>query len=106
MGGASDLFAMVLALAVAGSVIAGILISIRTWSSWTIEVRRGEARLRKGKVPPRLLGEIASVLEGREPFDGTIREVPGPRGPSLRFSRGFPGDLEQRLRNIWTLHRR
>jgi len=104
MGGASNLLAQILALAVAGTVIAGIVAAIRGRSSCAIEIRDGEAHIRKGKVPHRLLGEIASVLEGREPFRGTIRVSPGPGRGSLRFSRGFPEDLEQRIRNVWSIH--
>jgi hypothetical protein len=90
-----------LLIALAFSVI-GAIVWPRT--VFLIEIRNKETILRKGKINPRLVGDLSSVVSNLEPFTGTIRGVVQVGRFSVRFSREFPEFMKQRFKNLWALH--
>lgn len=71
---------------------------------FVIEISNGAALTKQGKVTEAFLDEITEQCVVAQVLKGEVRGIP--RGPriALEFSREFPPDLQQRLRNWWGMH--
>ena len=90
--------------------IQALVIGFVAWVVWSIlqpryvfEIRitGGQPRVRRGKVTPAFLGQVAEVCQTDGVARGWICGVRAGRRTALRFSRAFPPGLQQRLRNEW-----
>ncbi len=93
-------------LKIAGCTVAFSIIYAIFWprTVFLIKIGNREARLSRGKVSPKLIGDLSDIVAGGEPFQGKIRGVRQVGKFSIRFSRGFPDHLRQRFRNLWSIH--
>jgi hypothetical protein len=89
-----------------------LLIGVAVWVFWTllqpryvfeIRIDCGQPSIRKGKVTRAFLDRVAVVCQEGGVARGWIGGVRQGRRIALRFSRQFPPDFRQRLRNEWTL---
>jgi hypothetical protein len=93
---------------VAFVIIVAVVLYFLLWSKpaaiFVIEVRNGAALTKEGKVTEAFLDEVTEQCVAARVMTGEVRGIP--RGPriSLSFSKEFPADLQQRLRNWWGMH--
>jgi len=100
-GGAAALLSKLLVIAV----VVGILwLLLRPQYRFVIEVRRGQARLRRGRAAAAFLREIEDVFRDQGLDSGSVMALPRGRELVLRFSRQVPESCRQRIRNLHRLH--
>jgi hypothetical protein len=89
-----------------------LVLAFFAWMMWSIlqaryifeiRVEAGRPTLRKGKVTPAFLSQVAAVCQEAGVVRGWIGGVPQGRRVALRFSRHFPAGSRQRLRNHWVV---
>jgi hypothetical protein len=92
----------IFAIAIAFAVITAIL-----WprTIFLIEVENKEAKLTRGKIAPRLVGEFSSIIAEVDSFRGRIRGVNQIGKFSIRYE-GIPEYLQQRFKNLWGIYMR
>jgi len=92
--------------------IKSLVVCFFAWMLWSflqpryvfmIRVEGGHPRLRKGKVTPAFLSQIAQACQSGGVVRGWVGGVRHGRQVALRFSRNFPPGLQQRLRNEWQI---
>jgi hypothetical protein len=86
------------------AVVVWLALSARPEALFVIEIRNGAALTKTGKVTEAFLDEITEQCVAAGVHRGELRGIPRGRRISLAFSREFPLDLQQRLRNWWALH--
>jgi hypothetical protein len=93
-------------------VIRALVFGFAAWVIWSlvqpqyvfeIRIAGGQPSVRKGKVTTAFLGRVEVMCQESGVARGWIGGVPHGRRVALRFSRHFPPDLRQRLRNEWAL---
>jgi hypothetical protein len=87
-----------------------LVIGFFAWAFWSIlqpqyafeiRIEGGQANARKGKVTSTFLVGVAEICQECGVNRGWIAGVRRGRRIALRFSRHFPRDSRQRLRNEW-----
>jgi hypothetical protein len=87
-----------------------LVIGFVCWVIWTIlqaqysldiRVKGGQPSIRKRKATPRFLDCVTEVCREHEIVQGWVSGVQHGRRMSLHFSRHFPPEARQRLRNAW-----
>lgn len=74
---------------------------LRANELFCLRIRGGRIRIARGRIPKRLLDDIADVLRDQPSFEGTIRGVVEDRRVRLYAADGELDDAHrQRLRNI------
>lgn len=66
-----------------------------------IHIKRGDARVTKGKVQPEFLDNVREICREFGISEGWVGGVKRGKSIALRFSRHFPPQCQQRLRNVW-----
>jgi hypothetical protein len=94
----------VIAFVIIVAVVLYFLLKGKPPAIFVIEVRNGAALTKEGKVTEAFLDEITEQCVAARVLMGEVRGIP--RGPriSLQFSKEFPADLQQRLRNWWVMN--
>jgi hypothetical protein len=67
---------------------------------FVVEVRKGKVRFTRGRMPQRLLNEIADVVRRPRVVSGRIRVVKEGGMPKVQAEGQFEPDHLQRLRNV------
>jgi hypothetical protein len=65
-----------------------------------IDVERGKTRVRRGRIPQRLLSEIADVLRRPKPARAVVRIVAERGQPRVLVTGGLRAAQLQQLRNV------
>lgn len=91
-----------------------VLIGIAGWVVWGMTSRRtvfvvrlsaGKATAARGRITAAFLTEVAQISRTANIPRGCIWGVVHSEGRiALRFSRAFPPDIQQQLRNWWACH--
>ncbi len=72
----------------------------RAATLFVVQVRGGEAYLRRGKIPPLLLNDIDDIVQRARTTRAEIRcEVIG-GAPAVTFRGDVTGDVAQQVRNV------
>lgn len=71
----------------------------RATTLFVLEVRSGQTRFVRGRMPPALLQELREVLDG-SPHQGVVRAVLEDREARVVVSGDFDGGTIQQLRNV------
>jgi hypothetical protein len=91
-----------------------LVIAFVVWMAWhflrrryvfEIRVDDGHPRVRKGKVTAAFVSQLTEACQSSGVVRGWIGGVRRGRQVALHFSREFPANLQQRLRNEWQLSR-
>ena len=91
----------------AAAVVVVVLIVRAAWiagrpRSWfQIKLRRGEPVVVSGKMTPGFLAAVREVARHHGLRSGSIAGKDRAIGVGLEFSRHFPADARQQLRNAW-----
>lgn len=101
----ADLFNVAVAVVLAVLVIGGLWYAARPKCVFLLSLEGGRLRLIRGKVLPAFLEEAGSILAEAGVTGGEIRGHVRGRSVALSFSPSIPPDVQQRLRNVWLLHR-
>ncbi len=87
-----------------------LVIGFVAWVLWSIvqprytfeiRIRDGQPQARKGQVTPAFLHHVAETCRSAGVVQGWIGGVQRGRQATLRFSRHFPPNVQQHLRNEW-----
>src|SRR4051794_33133149 len=87
-----------------------VLVGLALWVIWSlfppryvfeIQIREGRPRIRKGKVTPAFLAQVADVCREGGISKGRIAGVKCGKRIAVQFSKTIPPGLQQRLRNLW-----
>ena len=86
-----------------------VVIAVLLWlllpkPAFVIEIREGEIKVKKGKVPAGFVEDLEKITLSERLPDSKIRGVTRHGAVSLKFSRRVPQQHHQRLRNIWSFH--
>jgi hypothetical protein len=90
--------------------IKALVIGFVAWVIWSvlqpqyafeIRIKDGHAEARRGKVTATFLHMVAETCQAGGVVQGWIGGVRRGRQTALRFSRHFPPNIQQRLRNAW-----
>jgi hypothetical protein len=90
---------------VAALLLAGVWYMFQPRYVFVVRIKGADLSVTKGKVTAAFLQEIGSVCKEHELQSGWIGGVNRGRNIALAFSRGIPPPCQQRLRNLWLLHR-
>lgn len=101
----ADPFIVVVAVVVAGLVIAGLWYAAQPRCVLLFSLERGRLRLVRGKTTTAFMEAAQSICSEFGLTDGEIRGFRRGRHVTLSFSPTFPPDVQQRLRNVWQLSR-
>lgn len=98
---------MVVQLVLAALVVATSLFVLRRANElFVLRVHQGAVRIVRGRIPQRLLDDVADVM-ARPPISGVELRVISEGGTPYLLSRGsLPPEIAQRLRNVlgrWTV---
>ena len=77
-----------------------ILSIYRSNELFVVEVRKGKVRFTRGRIPQRLLDDIADVVRRPRVVSGRIRVVKEGGRPRVQAEGQFDPDHLQRLRNV------
>lgn len=83
----------------------GLGIALMLWHArlvFTVELRDGAARVRRGKPPSGFARGCEDVARRHGLKRGRISAVRTDQGVRLRFSRHLPANTHQAFRNVWT----
>jgi len=83
--------------------VVGLWLLTRTMELFRLSARDGRVLVVRGRVPPRLLADIRSVVAAAGVARGTIRALKHEGGARLVCSSEFDADTAQRLRNVFGL---
>ncbi len=86
-------------------VIGGLWYAAQPRRVFLLSLEQGRLRLVRGKVTPAFLEEAQSLLAEAGVAGGEIRGHTRGRNVALAFSASIPPEIQQRLRNVWLLHR-
>ncbi len=89
------------ALAVVALIVRAAWIAGRPRSWFRIKLRRGEPIVASGKVAPGFLAAVREIAREHGLGSGSIAGEPRAVGVGLVFSRHFPLDARQQIRNAW-----
>ena len=78
---------------------------VRPRYAFVVRIRGGVPRLVKGKATVAFLQALGQVCADSAISDGWVRGVGRGQDISLVFSRHIPPPVQQRLRNLWSIHR-
>ncbi|WP_018936251.1 DUF3634 family protein [Thioalkalivibrio sp. ALJ24] len=95
---------MLLTLLIMFAVLA-LGVALMLWHArlvFTVELRDGTARVRRGKPPRAFLRGCEDVARQYRLKRGRIHAVRADGGVQLRFSRDLPKNTHQAFRNVWT----
>ncbi|WP_018140491.1 MULTISPECIES: DUF3634 family protein [unclassified Thioalkalivibrio] len=83
----------------------GLGVALMLWHArlvFSVELRDGAARVRRGKPPSRFVSGCEDVARRYGLKRGQINAVRTDGGVQLRFSRDLPEMTHQAFRNVWT----
>ncbi len=83
----------------------GLGVALMLWHArlvFSVELRDGAARVRRGKPPSGFVRGCEDVARQYGLKQGRIQAVRTDRGVELRFSRHLPPKTHQAFRNVWT----
>lgn len=72
---------------------------------FVVEVDGGRCRLRRGRLPPRLLDEIGDIVRRNRVEQGKLRVTLEGGQPRVLTDAGFSPAAQQQLRNVVGLYR-
>lgn len=86
-------------------VVLGLGVALMLWHArlvFSVQLRDGTARVRRGKPPTRFVRGCEDVARQYGLTRGRIDAVRTDAGVQLRFSRDLPAKTHQAFRNVWT----
>ena len=92
-------------IALVGLVVAALCLAWQPRYLFKVRIDGGSALLAKGKLTAAFLEEIGHVCAEAKIRRGWFGGFRRGRQVVLAFSRSIPPPLQQRLRNLWVLHR-
>lgn len=101
----AGLFNSAVAVVVAALVIWALWYAAQTRCVFRLALDQGRLHVVRGKVTPAFLEAAQSVCTEAGVTHGEIRGVWRGRAVALAFTPTIPAEVQQRLRNIWLLHR-
>lgn len=101
----ADLFNIAVAVVIVALVIGGLWYAARPKCVFLLALEGGRLRVVRGKVLPAFVDEARTILAASGVTSGEIRGHARGRSVVLACSASIPPDVQQRLRNVWLLHR-
>ena len=96
---------MNIALLIGAVVVAGGLVwCFRSRPAFEISVQEGKAHVASGRPPVEFVRDLEQLCADRGIASANIRGLSRGGGVRLEFSPETPGELHQRIRNLWGLH--
>ena len=96
---------LVFKITLVGLVAAAFLLALQRRYLFVVRVKDGRARIASGKLTSAFLEEIDQVCRDAGVTRGWIGGIRRGRRVVLAFSYNIPSPCQQRLRNLWMLHR-
>jgi len=96
---------LVFNITLVGLVAAAFIFALQRRYLFVVRVKDGMARVSRGKLTQAYLEEIHEVCREARIARGWIGGIRRGRRVVLAFSYNIPTPCQQRLRNLWMLHR-
>jgi hypothetical protein len=101
----ADLINMAVAIGIGALVIGGLWYAARPPCVLLLALEEGRLRLVRGKSTAAFLEAAQSICSEFGLVHGEIRGDRRGNGVRFAFSTSIPPEVQQRLRNVWQLHR-